>query len=83
MHLPDAVTIVITRPLFAAVADSMAGSAKAFVAAPFVGIDCCGGACEAVNVGKEVFLVGMFDNSQPYLSGFSSHGAYHRGRSLS
>ena len=79
MNLSDTIAIVITGPLFFAVANRSMRADDMIVTLPFIGVNHNPNLSEGVNVFFQGFLVGMMHYSQPYLSTVTAYGANDRG----
>jgi hypothetical protein len=79
MNLSDTVSVIITGPLFLAVADGSMGPDDMIVALPFIGVDRSPNLSEGMNVFFESFPVGMMHHTQPHLSTITTYGPNDRG----
>src|SRR4051794_21314091 len=75
MPLPDPTPIIIARPLFYAMLDRLMLPYDLLVSPPLIGIERGFARRVVVDMGQQGFLVGVFDDPQPYLSGAPAHDA--------
>src|SRR5215218_9027429 len=78
MHLPDPIPIIIARPLLYAMLDRSMLPYDLLVSPPLIGVERGFARRVVVDMGQQGFLVGVFDDPQPYLSSDPAHAPDYR-----